>query len=59
MNRNNTAQNGLSVAAAAERAGVADVDLRDAINRGELNVSRRVVIAPAEVDRWSEQRGKS
>jgi hypothetical protein len=59
MNQNNTAQNGLSVAAAAERAGVADTDLREAILRNELRVTRCIVIAPAEVDRWAEQRGKS
>jgi hypothetical protein len=59
MNQNNTAQNGLSVAAAAERAGVAAEIIRGAISRGEIPTSRRIVIAPAEVDRWAEQRGKS
>jgi hypothetical protein len=57
MNQINSTQNGLTVPAAAARAGVDQLTIREAINRGELIARQRLVLTPADVDRWADQQG--
>lgn len=58
MNQTPTAPNGLTIPAAAARAGVNETTLREAISRGQIPTASRqvLVVHPADVDRWAERR---
>lgn len=55
MNHTTTGTNGLTVQAAAARAGVDTTTIREAIGRGELPATPRttLTVQPADVDAWS------
>ena len=47
---------GITVPAAAARAGVDQLTIRDAVHRGDLPHRVTVTIDPADVDAWAETR---
>jgi hypothetical protein len=46
-------QTGLTIPAAALRAGVDQTAIREAIHRGEIPARQTFVVQPADVDTWA------
>lgn len=47
---------GITVPAAAARAKVSELDIRDAIHRGDLTARTRIILRASDVDAWAETR---
>lgn len=55
MNHTDTATNGLTVPAAAARAGVNQLTIRQAIHEGDLPATTVLYVAPSDLDAWTDK----
>lgn len=56
MNHAMSHQTGLTVPAAAARAGVDQTAIREAIHRGEIPARQTLVVQSADVDTWASSK---
>jgi len=56
MKTTKTPDVGITVPAAAARVGVSELDVRDAVARGDLTARTRIILNASDVDAWAETR---